>query len=169
MDELERLKQLIGVVAPQPTNLQNGYGNRTGGPLMADRVPKFPKEKEILTSQRKHKGNKMKINELEKLLENAGMREANPDGSIGSDEGERRESLLAMFESELDELLGKAAAEADEIGGQFRSPGIKYQIRKIVDSKMVEFTRGKTEWLQRVDPEDLRGIPTMADPTGTLK
>jgi len=143
MDELERLKQLIGVVVPQSSNLKTGYGNRTGGPLMTDRVPKLPTEKEILTSQRTHKGNKMKINELEKLLENAGMREANPDGlkfdkgnfPIGDDEDERRASLLRMFEHKLDVLVKESVAEARKIGGNFRSPGIIRQLQDIMLQK----------------------------------
>jgi len=141
MDELERLKQLIGVVVPQASNLQTGYGNRTGGPLMADRVPKLPKEKEILTSQHTHKGNKMKINELEKLLENAGICEANPDGSISTDESEDRDHLLAMFEMELDELVSNAIQDAEQIGGQFRSPGIMAQLRSLLQTKQTEMRR----------------------------
>ena len=81
------------------------------------------------------------MKELKKLLENAGMREANPDGSISTDEDEDRDHLLAMFEMELDELVSNAIQDAEEIGGQFRSPGIMAQLRTILQTKQTEMRR----------------------------
>jgi hypothetical protein len=92
------------------------------------------------------------MDELQKLLENAGfpVNEANPDGTISDEEEELRMDLLADFEAELDELLSKAASVAEEIGGEFRAPGIKYEIQKLVNAKMHEFTRRPVEWMQRL-------------------
>ena len=106
------------------------------------------------------------------MLENAGINEKNDDGTISDDEGEARESLLAMVESELDELFGKIDAEAMEIGGEFRAPGIKHQIKKMIEQKMIEWTRGKIEYLTRLPKSQGGDLPDdypMADPTGTLK
>ena len=116
------------------------------------------------------------MDDLKKLLENAGMlsaemAEANPDGTISGDEDEAREELMAFFEAELDDLLSKAGSAAQEIGGEYRAPGIKHAMKKLAEAKLYEFTKGKIEWLKKVDDEDHgydRDYP-MADPTGTMK
>lgn len=85
-----------------------------------------------------------------------GIDEANPDGTIGDDEQERIAELMATFESELDDLLGWAMKTAEEIGGQFRAPGIQQSIRKLIKQKHEELlqARGSSgdsiEWLQRL-------------------
>jgi len=70
--------------------------------------------------------------------------EANPDGSISDDEGEERDHLLAMFEMELDELVSNAIQDAEEIGGQFRSPGILAQLRNLLQTKQTEMRRARS-------------------------
>ena len=84
------------------------------------------------------------MDELQKLLENAGMHEANPDGSISTDEGEERDHLLAMFEMELGELVSNAIQDAEQIGGQFRSPGILAQLRNLLQQKQTEMRRARS-------------------------
>ena len=49
-----------------------------------------------------------------------------------------REDFLGNFEAELDDLLGKGATMADEIGGSFRSPGLKMELRNLVRAKLQE-------------------------------
>jgi len=75
--------------------------------------------------------------ELTSMLDLAGVdsdkiTEKNPDGTISADEEENAESLYASFSAELDDLIGKARQGADEIGGQFRSPGIDRKLRDIM-------------------------------------
>lgn len=84
------------------------------------------------------------MDELKKLLENAGMAEANPDGTIGDDEQERIAELMATFESELDDLISYAMQTAEEIGGQFRAPGIKQAIRQLMQQKQTEMRRNRS-------------------------
>ena len=67
------------------------------------------------------------------------LEEANPNGSHSEGEHEEREHLLGMFEMEFDELLSTAIEHAEEIGSQFRSPGIKKQIKDILIHKMRSF------------------------------
>ena len=152
MDELERLKQLISGVVTIP-NSQPATGNvnvnattstRPGGPLMADRVPVLKGSKKVLIANEKNKMD----NDLQRLLEEAGMREAGEtyrDIDVRVDRefikkhkavDERRDAMLGSFEAELDELIEKSLAQAQEIGGQFRSPGIFARIRKILKDKV---------------------------------
>jgi len=63
---------------------------------------------------------------------NNGLTEMNPDGTISDDEPMRRDDLLASFESEFHDLLAKAQTEAQEIGGDFRSPAIMAEVKNIM-------------------------------------
>ncbi len=70
MDELERLKQLIGggIVKPRLSAaevLTGNRENRTGGPLMSDRVPTPKGSKKVLNEMDE---------ELQKLLKEAGLK-----------------------------------------------------------------------------------------------
>ena len=99
----------------------------------------------------------------------SGMTEANPDGTIGDDEGERVAELMATFESELDDLIGWATKTASEIGGEFRAPGIMQSIRSTLQQKQSDLRKKpEIEYLTPVDAEDDPSYGP-ADPTGTLK
>lgn len=67
------------------------------------------------------------------------VEEKKADGTISDDEDERRDALMAEVESAMDQLLAKIKADADDIGGSFRSPGIMYDAKKIIDNKMKKF------------------------------
>jgi hypothetical protein len=67
------------------------------------------------------------------------VEEKKADGTISDDEDERREALMAEIESAMDQLLSKIKADAEDIGGSFRSPGIMYDAKKIIDNKMKKF------------------------------
>jgi len=73
------------------------------------------------------------------LAEAVEVTEKKSDGTISDDEDERREALMAEVESAMDQLLAKIKADADDIGGSFRSPGIMYDAKKIIDTKLKRF------------------------------
>ncbi len=54
---------------------------------------------------------------------------------ISDEEIEAREDLLGSFEAALDDLLEQGQAEADRIGGYFRGPGIRKQLRDLATDK----------------------------------
>ena len=58
------------------------------------------------------------------LGESVEVAEANADGTISDDEDERREKLEAQTEADFDQFLKDLRANAEDIGGSFRSPGI---------------------------------------------
>lgn len=58
------------------------------------------------------------------LGESVEVTEANADGTISDDEDERREKLEAQTEADFDQFLKDLRANAEDIGGSFRSPGI---------------------------------------------
>ena len=75
---------------------------------------------------------------LKKLTESkSAVKEANPDGTISPDEDRKREKLLKDSMRDIKKITDKIKKEADKIGGEFRSPGIRSQIhqkiRQIVD------------------------------------
>ena len=62
------------------------------------------------------------------------LSEANPDGTISADEGDREEELEGEILRELDNLIQNVRFEAEEIGGGFRAPGIRARIyRQMAD------------------------------------
>ena len=67
------------------------------------------------------------------------LTEKKADGTISDDEDERREALMAEVESAIDQLLTKIKADAEDIGGSFRSPGIMHDAKKIIDTKLKRF------------------------------
>ena len=73
------------------------------------------------------------------LAESVEVDEKKADGTISDDEDERREALMAEVESAMDQLLSKIKADAEDIGGSFRSPGIMYDAKKIMDNKLKKF------------------------------
>ena len=71
------------------------------------------------------------------------IKEANPDGTISPNEDKEMKELLEDIESRMEDILYEAEQETRRIGGQFRQPGYKVQIVKLL-SKMVEgFSKGE--------------------------
>jgi hypothetical protein len=64
------------------------------------------------------------------------VREMNSDGTISADEDEARYDLLAMAEEQIDTLIQTVKAEAERIGGRFRSPGIKREVFQLLAEKI---------------------------------
>ena len=60
------------------------------------------------------------------------IREMNPDGTISADEDEQREELLMEVERTMSDLVQDIVTRAEQIGGPFRSPGIKAECFKLV-------------------------------------
>ena len=136
MDELERLKQLIsgGVTIPnsQPVagnvNVNATNSTRPGGSLMADRVPVLKGSKKVLIANEKNKMD----NDLQRLLEEAGMREANPDGSISSFEGIETSEFLEEVDAHAEAMMVNFERNALRLGGEFRAPGIMHRVKQII-------------------------------------
>jgi hypothetical protein len=62
--------------------------------------------------------------------------EMNPDGTISEDEDEARADLLAEVEMQTDELIQFVVDSAQRIGGDFRSPGIRQEVFKLMAEKI---------------------------------
>ena len=60
------------------------------------------------------------------------IREMNPDGTISGDEDVQREELLAEVERTMLDLVQDVVTQAENIGGSFRSPGIKAECFKLM-------------------------------------
>ncbi len=74
---------------------------------------------------------KIKKSDLKKIIAEEKAKlvlEMNPDGTISDDEDAREADLMDETLRELDNMIQGVKAEADEIGGGFRSPGIKKRI-----------------------------------------
>jgi len=65
--------------------------------------------------------------------------EKKADGTISDDEDERREELMSQVEVSIDDLLAMIKKEANDIGGSFRSPGIMYDAKKLIEDKIKKF------------------------------
>ena len=60
------------------------------------------------------------------------VREMNPDGSISDGEDEERAALLREVENTIYDLIETVHVRAGEIGGNFRSPGIRAEAFKLM-------------------------------------
>jgi len=58
--------------------------------------------------------------------------EMNPDGTISGDEDAEREALLREVENTIFDLIETVHKRAEEIGGSFRSPGIRAEAFKLM-------------------------------------
>jgi DNA primase large subunit len=58
--------------------------------------------------------------------------EMNPDGTISDNEDAEREAFLVEVEDQAEELVRFIQMEAERIGGDFRSPGIRKQAYRLV-------------------------------------
>jgi len=58
--------------------------------------------------------------------------EMNPDGTISDDEDYQRDRLVVHVEMTVNELIQHVIAEADRIGGSFRSPGIRKECKDLM-------------------------------------
>lgn len=64
------------------------------------------------------------------------IREMNPDGTISDNEDDERYDLLMHVEMTIDELVQYVKDEADRIGGDFRSPGIRKEAYRLMAEKI---------------------------------
>lgn len=78
--------------------------------------------------------NKHRISTFESFVTK--VTEKKSDGTISDDEDEREEDLMANVEVAIDDLIAMIDEEANDIGGSFRSPGIKSRVAKLIKSKL---------------------------------
>ena len=71
------------------------------------------------------------------------IKEANPDGTISPNEDKEMKELLDHIESTMEDLLYEAEQETKRIGGQFRQPGYKSQVIKLMEKLVQGFDRGE--------------------------
>ena len=71
------------------------------------------------------------------------MREANPDGTISPNEDKEMDELLDFIEERMQEVFYEAEMETKRIGGQFRQPGYKQQVIKLMEKLIAGFERGR--------------------------
>ncbi len=65
--------------------------------------------------------------------ENAGLvREMKADGTISDDEDGQRDDLLTEVEMTMRDLIQDISMQARTIGGEYRSPGIKAECKKLM-------------------------------------
>jgi len=57
--------------------------------------------------------------------------EANPDGTISKGEDKERAALLKKAEEHAKHLVDMIKKESEKVGGKFRAPGIRRDIKKI--------------------------------------
>ncbi len=55
--------------------------------------------------------------------------EANRDGTISKGETDKQQAMLKKFKGDLTKIFKKYASDADKLGGRFRSPGYREQLR----------------------------------------
>ena len=60
------------------------------------------------------------------------------DGSISDDEEDAEQSLMTRANDSINELIAAVAAEADRIGGPFRSAGIKARVFKMMANRVYD-------------------------------
>jgi hypothetical protein len=58
--------------------------------------------------------------------------EANPDGTISPDEDKKRAMLVKASVNNMKKFVNDIKKQADKIGGSFRSPGIKAEVKKAI-------------------------------------
>ena len=77
---------------------------------------------------------KIKKSDLKKIIAEEKAKlvlEMNPDGTISDDEDNERAIMMRDVEDKMEDLVRFIQAEAQRIGGGFRSPGIKRQALKL--------------------------------------
>jgi len=63
-------------------------------------------------------------------IKGTNLTEANPDGTISSDEDDLEDELMYELIRELEGLVARVQIESDRIGGSFRGPGIRSRLFK---------------------------------------
>jgi predicted transcriptional regulator len=66
------------------------------------------------------------------------IKEMNSDGSVSMDEDARRVKMLANVSDRIHDLTQYIFDESEEIGGGFRSPGIRKQAFDLMANKIRE-------------------------------
>lgn len=69
------------------------------------------------------------------------LSEMNPDGTISDDEDDLRDDFLANVEIAIDDLIQFIDEESAQIGGGFRSPGMRRQAFMLIRQKIGERVR----------------------------
>jgi len=69
------------------------------------------------------------------------LAEANPDGTISPDEDKEMNELLDFVDEKMQEIFYEAEMETKRIGGQFRQPGYKSQVIKLMEKLIQGFER----------------------------
>ena len=67
--------------------------------------------------------------------------EANPDGTISPNEDKEMNELLDFVDEKMQEIFYEAEMETKRIGGQFRQPGYKSQVIKLMEKLIQGFER----------------------------
>ena len=71
------------------------------------------------------------------------LKEMNPDGTISPNEDKEMDELLDFIEERMQEVFYEAEMETKRIGGQFRQPGYKQQVIKLMEKLIAGFERGR--------------------------
>ena len=58
--------------------------------------------------------------------------EANPDGTISKDEDKKRAKLVKDSVKNMEKFVKDIHTQADKIGGSYRSPGIRAEVKKAI-------------------------------------
>ena len=69
------------------------------------------------------------------------LKEMNPDGTISPNEDKEMKELLDHVTETLEGLFYEAEQETKRIGGQFRQPGYKAQVLKLVEKMTADWER----------------------------
>ena len=85
-----------------------------------------------MLAETKYTMSKTKIRQIIKEEKDRLLSEMNPDGTISDDEDAQREAFLVEVEDQAEELVRFIQMEAERIGGDFRSPGIRKQAYMLV-------------------------------------
>ena len=67
-----------------------------------------------------------------KLKDLIPLKEANPDGTVSPDEDRKREKLVKDSVKNLKKMVDDIKRQAYKIGGTFRSPGIRAEVKKAI-------------------------------------
>jgi len=83
----------------------------------------------------------MNLKEQFKRIGGHRLNEANPDGTISPNEDKEMKELLDHVTETLEGLFYEAEQETKRIGGQFRQPGYKSQVLKLVEKMTADWER----------------------------
>ena len=114
---------------------KSGIIDSEGAAYIAGMIEQFVKKEFMIDKY----GDISRYDYMNDLYESNQLSEKKADGTISDDEDERRADLLARVKKQMEDLLASAEAEANDIGGSFRAPGIMAEIRKELDRQVKKF------------------------------